>query len=68
MDTEGKKSIKERIGATVVTVATTTTRVAKPKTSMAGSRKGGLTVSMYSHTFDVCLEVFGGSVKTITFI
>lgn len=39
MDTEGKKSIKERIGGTVVTAATTTTRATKAKASMAGSHK-----------------------------
>ena len=44
MDTEGKKSIKERIGGTIVTAATTTTRATKAKTTMAGSHKGGLKV------------------------
>ncbi|KAI0233823.1 hypothetical protein LSAT2_015979 [Lamellibrachia satsuma] len=39
MDTEGKKSIKERIGGTIVTAATTTTRATKAKTTMAGSHK-----------------------------
>jgi len=40
MDTEGKISIKQRIGGTVVTAATTTTRATKAKTSVAGSHKG----------------------------
>ncbi|KAK2192455.1 hypothetical protein NP493_31g05060 [Ridgeia piscesae] len=39
MDTEGKISIKQRIGGTVVTAATTTTRATKAKTSVAGSHK-----------------------------